>query len=200
MNIATPDSATPRRAAHTRQVRPCHSISGRHLVRLALALALPFAALSTHAQRDSADGGDESAVALATESEPIRSVEAAEIVRIESGPYVLQSSATRSDVLPRESAAAHGLPWSSNAVILNLSVRRAGTTVPAQVEARATNLAEQVRDVEMHETRANDMVAYLGVIEIAPREVLTFDISVLPEGESEPIPMRYRSEFLPQIQ
>ena len=49
----------------------------------------------------------------------------------------------------------------------------------------------------MHESVANDLVSYVGVVQIADREVLDFDLEVLPEGASRPIRLRFREEFLP---
>lgn len=113
------------------------------------------------------------------------------------GEYRVIYGAVRSDALPEEVARRHGLPTNSDAVLLNVTVQRGGANVPATIEARAVNLAGQSRDVQMHETVANGLVSYIGVIEIAEREVLDFELSVVPEGAARAMRLEFREEFLP---
>jgi hypothetical protein len=113
------------------------------------------------------------------------------------GEYTVFYSAVRSDSLPDEMARRHGLPARADAVLLNIAVRREGMNVPARVEARATNLAQQVRMIDMNRSEANDYVSYLGVVDIADQEVLDFHVEIQPEGAAEAFTLEFRGEFLP---
>ena len=118
--------------------------------------------------------------------------------RAEIGEYTLIYSAVRSDALPAEMARRHGLPERANAVLVNVTVQRDGDNIPAQISAAATNLAQQRREIDIEESVANGFVSYIGVVDIANREVLDFEIQVLPEGASSPLEISFREEFLPQ--
>jgi hypothetical protein len=114
------------------------------------------------------------------------------------GDYTLLYSAVPSDTLPEEMARRYGLPQRSDAVLLNVTVQREGMNIRARIEARATNLALQQREIEMLESVANDLVSYVGVVEIADREVLDFELDILPEGAERPLRIEFRQNFLPQ--
>ncbi len=116
----------------------------------------------------------------------------------EVGDYTLIYSAVRSDALPDIMARRHGLPANSNAALLNLTVQRDGRNVRAEVRASATNLAQQTREIDMAESIESNFVSYIGVIEIADREVLDIELEVQPEGAASPIEVSFRQEFLPQ--
>lgn len=117
--------------------------------------------------------------------------------REQIGEYTLVYSAVRSDAVPEAVARRHGLPADSESVLLNVTVQHRGENIPASIDARAVNLAEQVRAIEMHETVANDLVSYLGVVEIADREVLDFQLEILPQGADQAITLEFREEFVP---
>lgn len=111
--------------------------------------------------------------------------------------YTVIYSAVRADTLPEETARRHGLPTHSNAALLNVTVQRGGMNVEAAIDASATNLARQHRMIEMRETVANDLVSYMGVVEIADREVLDFVIDIRPEGAERSYRIEFRETFLP---
>ena len=116
-------------------------------------------------------------------------------VRVTTADYTLRASAVRSNLLPEATLREHGLAADDLAVLLNVTVMHEGRNVPAEVQARAINLAQQVEEVEMHATRANDLVSYTGISNTAPTEVLRFEIEVLPEGASDPIHVEFQESF-----
>lgn len=118
--------------------------------------------------------------------------------RKEFDDYTVVYSAVRADTIPEEVARRHALPSTSNAALLNVTVQRDGANVEAVIDARATNLARQTRDIEMRETVANELVSYLGVVEIADREVLDFVIDVMPEGARQSYRIEFRETFRPK--
>lgn len=138
-------------------------------------------------------------LALALPFAPSSAQDGPGVHRSEVGGYTVIYSAVRSDALPEIMAREHGIPASEDAALLNVTLEQSGENLSAQsITATATNLAEQLREIEMKETVANNFVSYLGVVEIAEREVLDFEIEVVPEGASQPIVIRFREEFLPE--
>lgn len=111
--------------------------------------------------------------------------------------YTVIYSVVRSDTLPEETARRHRLPANTNAALLNVTVQRDGMNVEAAIDASATNLARQRREIDMHETVANNLVSYVGVVEIADREVLDFIVDLRPEGAEQSYRIEFRETFLP---
>lgn len=116
-------------------------------------------------------------------------------VRVSTNGYVVRASAIRAGQLPDEILERHGLVAGDHAVLLNVTVMRGDRNIEAEIHARAINLAQQVEEGEMKPTRANKMLSYTGVFEVAPTEVLRFDIRVLPEGRDEPIDIEFQEPF-----
>ncbi|MBN1237569.1 MAG: DUF4426 domain-containing protein [Gammaproteobacteria bacterium] len=113
------------------------------------------------------------------------------------GEYTLLYGAVPSATLPEEVRRRHDIPLGTDTVLLNVTVQRGGENVRAQIDATATNLAGQSRDVEMNETVANGLVSYVGIVDVAEQEVLDFELEVLPEGAAEPFGVEFREEFVP---
>jgi hypothetical protein len=112
------------------------------------------------------------------------------------GDYTIYYSAVRASALPESMLRKYSLPPpSEDAILLNVAVQLAGTNVPAEIEARVTNLAEETHSVEMHPTEANAMVSYLGVVEISAPGVLTFDLEIRPRASLRPFHVEFRRSF-----
>lgn len=134
---------------------------------------------------------------LSVLSVPAPAQEAVGSASTQAGEYRLIYSAVRSDAVPEAIARHHGLPAEAGSVLLNVTVQHRGRNVAAMIDARAINLAEQMREIEMHETYANDLVSYIGIVNIANREVVDFQLEILPEGATDPITLEFREEFVP---
>ncbi|HEX5694627.1 MAG TPA: DUF4426 domain-containing protein [Arenimonas sp.] len=117
------------------------------------------------------------------------------------GDLRVHYNAMPSTELEPEVARRHGLTRSANRALLSVSVMRGelGTAVgvPARVQAVATNLVGQRLDVRMREVRDGDAIYYLGNASISGKDVLTFDLTVIVEGEA-PITATFKQEFFPQ--
>lgn len=113
------------------------------------------------------------------------------------GDYSVLASAVPSSTLPEEARSAHGIPADSDAVLLNVTVRLRGENVRARINATATNLAGQEKEIDMNESVANGFVSYVGLVDIGDSEVLSFDVEVLPEGAQEAHAFEFRQAFAP---
>ncbi|HEX5420499.1 MAG TPA: DUF4426 domain-containing protein [Gammaproteobacteria bacterium] len=115
------------------------------------------------------------------------------------GDYTVFYSAVRTDTLPPSVLRAHRLPPpSKHTVLLNITVRRNGQSVPAEVNASVVNLAQQAHRVKMRTAKTDAMFAYLGVVHIAePQEALTFEVQILPRGAEMPFELRFQKSFVP---
>ncbi len=116
------------------------------------------------------------------------------------GDHVVHFNAVTTDFLSPEVAKAYGIRRSRTRGLLTVSVMRrlvAGATkpVPARVEARAVNLAGQLKRIRMREIREEGAIYYIGEFPLAGSETLDFEIEVRPEGVEHPYKVRFRQRF-----
>ena len=116
------------------------------------------------------------------------------------GDYVVHFSAQSTDQLPPVVASNYNIVRSKNRAMLNVSIIREadGTPVAGEVTVKTVNLTGQLKNVTMsRKDEAGDPPAiyYIGVTPVANRETLIFDISVTPEGRSEPTAIRFKRQF-----
>jgi hypothetical protein len=112
------------------------------------------------------------------------------------GEYTVYYSAVRADELPSEELRAYRLPANERTVLLNVAVTVDGKNVPARVEARMIDLAQQVRSIPMREDESNGEIAYLGVARIEdPEDTLTFELEISLPSVERPFRVRFRQSF-----
>lgn len=115
------------------------------------------------------------------------------------GVYTLQSSTTNSENLSEESAKAHGIDRDPRRAVLNVVVLKndaeLDTTVPAKVQAYATNLAGQLKKIDMRRVAVAGRISYLGSYRFAHGEVLDFTIKAKLEGSRETLSLTFRERL-----
>lgn len=118
----------------------------------------------------------------------------------EVGDFVVHYNAQATEMLPPEVARAYGIQRSANRAIVTVSVLRKadgtiGQPVAADITIEASNLTGQLKSVETREIQESGAIYYIGEIGVANRETLIFDISVRPEGASQPFRIKFRQQF-----
>ncbi len=116
------------------------------------------------------------------------------------GDYAVHYSTFTSDMLTPEVARSYNINRSKNRALLNISVLKKvldTTTKPvrARVIASATNLTAQLKNLEIKEIIDQGAIYYIAEIPVADREILNFNISVTPEGESNAYTLKFQQEF-----
>ena len=114
--------------------------------------------------------------------------------------YTIHHNAVTTDALSAEVASAYDIRRSTNRALLNVSVIRdvpgtTGRAVPATVTATATNLMGQKREVPLREVREGEAIYYIGDFLVGHREVLNFEVSVTPAGDSRTHKARLTQDF-----
>ena len=117
-----------------------------------------------------------------------------------TGGYTIHHNAITTDSLPVQVATAYGIQRSKSRALLNVSVildqpGTLGTPVHATIRAAARNLFGQIRPIEMREIVEDQAIYYIADFPVAHREVLIFDLEVLPEGGRYPLRATMRQEF-----
>ncbi len=119
------------------------------------------------------------------------------------GDHVVYFSAQSTDQLPPEIASLYNIVRSKNRAMLNVSVIRESDdmAVPAEVSVVTKNLAGQLKNVTMRRIDepgvrdAPNAIYYIGETAVANREMLSFDISIKPEGVDRASEVRFRRQF-----
>jgi hypothetical protein len=113
------------------------------------------------------------------------------------GDHVVHFSAQLTDQLPPEVARAYNILRSKNRAMLNVSIieSETGNPVSATVTVKTVNLTGQLKDVVMRKIQEQEAIYYIGQTPVANQETLVFDISVTPEGASEPSIVRFKRQF-----
>lgn len=119
----------------------------------------------------------------------------------EQGDYEVHFNALRTDQLTPDVARAYGIQRSANRVMLNVTILRQEAPhtprkpVEGQVQVDAYNLNGQLKNLQMRRVSEGEAIYYIGEVTISGTEILVFDISVTPAGESTPIEVKFKREF-----
>lgn len=115
------------------------------------------------------------------------------------GNYEIHFNAVRTDQLTPEVARAYGIQRSGNRVLLNVTMLRKGPEgmlpVGGTVGANAYNLNGQLKDLELRQITEGEAVYYIGEVSISGTEILVFEISAQPSGESTAFEVKFKREF-----
>lgn len=138
-----------------------------------------------------------SACGGAGESATVPQAQPAEASSVSVGNHTIHFSALSTDALPPEVARQYNIVRSRNRAMLNVSVIRQsdGTPVTADVSVKTVNLTGQLKNVNVRKIEEQEAIYYIGETPVANSETLVFDIMVTPEGDSEPIEVRFKRQF-----
>jgi len=121
----------------------------------------------------------------------------AESTSADIGNHIVHFSAQSTDQLTPEVARAYNIVRSPNRAMLNVSIIEKGSkrSASGDVRVKTVNLTGQLKSIVMRKIQEQEAIYYIGETPVANREVLVFDISVLPEGEEHPYELRFKRQF-----
>jgi hypothetical protein len=112
------------------------------------------------------------------------------------GDHVVHFNAQSTTMLSPDVARAFGIRRSEKRAMLNIAVQRqAGTAVSAEVAVQASNLLGQQKSMKVRELREGEAIYYIGELGIANEEIVSFTVSVRPEGVDQPYEFKFRQQF-----
>lgn len=115
------------------------------------------------------------------------------------GPFEVHYSAINTSQLSPTVARAYDIQRSGNRAMLNIAVLRSGDPedepVSATVTAQTVNLTGQRRNIEMREIRDQGAIYSIGTFRISNEEIITFRVSVQPEGHAAPYEFTFQQKF-----
>jgi hypothetical protein len=114
--------------------------------------------------------------------------------------YVVHYNALSSDSISPQDATRYGIARSRsnaliNVVMLNKDGTPGHTPVGGQVTARVNNLTGQTKSVEMRQISEGESIYFIGVVSVSNNETLNFNIDAQPEGERDPLQVKFQQQF-----
>jgi hypothetical protein len=103
--------------------------------------------------------------------------------------YTIHHNAIPTATLDPAIAKQYRIQRSKYRGMLNVSVIKTvegttGTSTPAVILAKATNIRGQLISIPMRQVLEADAIYYIGEFRIADQETLNFDLQVQPQGET----------------
>lgn len=115
------------------------------------------------------------------------------------GEYKVHYNTINTSFLSAQVARQYGIQRSDRRAMLSLTVQRkeGDKTVPvkADIEARATNLTGQLRQVSLRAVEDGEAIYYIGEFGIENEEVLNFQVDLKPQGTSDGLSLQFREQF-----
>ncbi len=129
------------------------------------------------------------------------SVSLASAEALNAGDYTVQVNAVTTSFLEETVLQKYGIEQDKDQALITVMIQRkqnGATSVPANVEATATNLLGQLRKIEMREIKEGDAAYYIGEFGVTHQEILNFDIKFRPQGSTHEHNVKYRKRFFTQ--
>lgn len=116
------------------------------------------------------------------------------------GAHAVHYTAQMTTRLPAEVARSLDISRGSDRAMLNITVLQRGDAddrepVKAEVEVTATNLIGQLSNISMRELHDGESIYYVGEFTVANEEIVTFDVSVRPEGVETAHEFSFQQQF-----
>jgi Domain of unknown function (DUF4426) len=133
----------------------------------------------------------------AGDSATVPQAQPAEASSVSADGYTIHFSAQSTDQLPPEVARQYNIVRSKNRAMLNVSIIKQAdsTSATGTVAVKTVNLTGQLKNVTMRKIQEQEAIYYIGEIPVANSETLVFDISVVPDGLTDPIEVRFKRQF-----
>ena len=117
------------------------------------------------------------------------------------GDVSIHASVVQTSTLAPAVASAYGITRDERRVLLLVAVRQGpdaqAVALPAQIVATVTDLRGRRQDIAMRELRSNELLDYVGTVEIELPDTLRFDVVVTRTGGATST-MQFNREFYPR--
>ena len=109
------------------------------------------------------------------------------------GEYTVHYSVFNSTFILPDVAKANGIKRSKYESLLNISVTRNDEHggVPVNISGSVKNLLQQAKQLEFKTIQEKNTVYYIAPVRVSGKEVLHFDLSVLPENVRAPYKVKF---------
>ncbi len=112
------------------------------------------------------------------------------------GDYVVYYNALPTDVLQADVAGEYGITRSKFRGFITVSVQRKdGQPVSARIQASASNLNGQSRNLSLHQVKEGPAIYYIDDFRISNEETLKFSLKIQPENANQAFNLKFSQQF-----
>lgn len=116
------------------------------------------------------------------------------------GSYTVHYSAFTTDNLTSSVAKLYNIPRSKKRALLNISVLKKtadGSSKPTRaiIKGTATNLSQQLRELEPREISEKGAIYYIAETPIDNAEILKYRLEITPQGEKTTYTLTFQQQF-----
>jgi Domain of unknown function (DUF4426) len=117
-----------------------------------------------------------------------------------SGGYTIHHNALKSDFLSPAIAKAYNIQRSKYRGLINISVIKdspgtTGTPVKAKITIKALALSGIPKQITLYEIIEDKAIYYIGDFPVINREIVNFNLEIIPQGKHRPITARFTQQF-----
>lgn len=123
------------------------------------------------------------------------SFKAAAEQKIQVGEFEIHYTAFPSLLVPADTASLHGLTRAENRLLLNLSVRRAGEPVPADVTGQVVNILNQAQPLTFFEVSEQTAIYYLAEVVNQEKDWLRFTLEIEFSKDHPPYVLEFNRQY-----
>jgi hypothetical protein len=109
--------------------------------------------------------------------------------------YDIHYSTFSSKLVPIEVANAHDIIRADNRLITNISIRRKGAPVRANVHGTVRNLLDQQVELEFTEVTERQAIYYLATQIVNAKDTISFRIFIRPERENKTYQLEFTRQY-----
>jgi hypothetical protein len=116
---------------------------------------------------------------------------------IESDKYEIHYNAFNTMIVPSDTAQTYGFTRARNRALLNISVLDRATKTPlsAVVSGTRSNIVGQVLPLEFQKIKEANAIYYIAQLRFSEAELWRFDLSIQPNLDEDPIPLKFNQTF-----
>ncbi len=115
--------------------------------------------------------------------------------QVEWRGYTIYYTTFRSTLVPPDVAELHGITRSDNRILTNITVRRDGEPVRANVTGTTSNLLNQMSTLRFTEVIEEAAIYYLANQAVDERDTLRYRLEITPAGEDDAFELQFNRQY-----
>lgn len=109
--------------------------------------------------------------------------------------YTIYYTTFRSTLVPPDVAELHDITRDDDRILTNITVRRDGEPVRADVSGTVTNLLNQMTRLDFQEVIEEAAIYYLANLLVDERDTLRYRLEIQPLGEEESFELEFTRQY-----
>ena len=111
------------------------------------------------------------------------------------GDVTIHYNVLSSAFISAEAATQYGITRSKRTGIVNISVKKNGKAVIANIFGNGKNLTAQLKKLAFKEIKEGDAIYYIATFSFRNKERLSFDLQVQPEKKGKLLSLKFKQQL-----